>query len=99
MGSRTISQCVDFGECGEKDVEFTVDYTPHVPAKGMFGPWEHAQPEQPSEAEITGAAIGAHDVLWMFDAEARRLIGDSICQKLDGEQKDAEEPDYYREAA
>ena len=95
---RAITTTVDFGEAGEKDVSFTVDYTPYRPAVGMFGPWEHAQPEQPSEAEITGAAIGAHDVLWMFDAEARRLIGESICEKLDAEPKDIEEPDYYREA-
>ena len=93
MTSRTVSKSVDLGECGEKDVEFTVDYTPAEAASGMFGPWEHSTPGSSSEIDITGATIDGHDVLWLFDAEGRRLIGDAILEDLDGEEPDFDEPE------
>lgn len=93
MTHRTVTKSVDLGECGEKIVEFTVDYMPPVPAAGMFGPWERSTPALSSELDITRAAINGHDALWLFDAEARRLIGDEIREQLDGEELEFDEPE------
>lgn len=44
----------------------------------MFGPWEHAQPEEPEEVDIVGATIGGNNVLFLFDAEALRLLSEGL---------------------
>lgn len=97
--TRTIRQCVDFGECGEKYVDFEVDYRPYRPAKGMFGPWEHAQPEEPAEVDIVGATIGGNNALFLFDAEALRLFSESLLKAIAEEDREEDIPDYYRDAA
>ena len=97
--TRTITQCVDFGECGEKDVAFEVDYRPYRPATGMFGPWEHAQPEEPEEVDIVGATIGGNNVLFLFDAEALRLLSEGLLEAIAEEDREEDIPDYYRDAA
>ena len=93
MTSRTVTKSVDLGECGEKDIEFTVDYTPAEPASGMFGPWEHSTPGSSSEIDITGATIDGHDVLWLFDVEGLRLIEADLLESLDDEEPDFDEPE------
>ena len=93
MGNRIVVQTVDFGECGEKDVSFAVDYSPAEAPRGMSGPWEDSSPGNSSECEVTGATLYGHDIFWMFDAEGLALIADAIREELDGEDADIDEPE------
>ena len=92
---RNVIQTVDFGEAGEKEVSFEVFHYPGQPDRHMCGPFEDASQGYGSELDIMGAKIGELDVLWMFDAEALRLIEDDICSELDDEEPEFDE----REAA
>ena len=97
MGNRIVTQTVDFGECGEKEVSFAVDYSPAEAPRGMSGPWEDSSPGNSSECEVTGATLDGNDIFWMFDATALRLIAVSVCEELDGEEYEFDVPDCDEE--
>lgn len=90
---RTIIRTIDFGELGEKEVDFCVIYYAGSPPSGMWGPPENYDPGVGSELEIIEAMIDGHKILWMFDIEPLQLINEDICTQLDEEEPEFNEPE------
>lgn len=83
---RLITQLVNLGALGKRDVNFEVLYSPGVSESGRFGQPHNYDPGRASEIDILKATLNGLNITSLVERNSE--IHDQIIDELDSEERE-----------